>query len=72
MICEELSGSRNWQKPLGLIFAVLNSYCSAQDRCKELKLVWVEPTDHEDSKYVRKLFWHICEPNGNSKCPRTA
>ncbi len=31
-ICEELSGARNRQEPLGLFFAALNSYCSAQDR----------------------------------------
>ncbi len=55
-ICEKFSGARIQQKHLGLFFAALNGDCSIQDGCRELKLVWLEPSGHKDSEYVRKYF----------------
>jgi hypothetical protein len=56
MIHKELSGARIRHNPLGLFFAALNNNCSAQEMLTRPKLVWLEPTGHEDSHYVRKSF----------------
>jgi hypothetical protein len=61
IIGKELSGIKNWQKPVGLFLVALN------DECTELKLVWLELSGHEDSEYVRMIFYHACEQNGNEK-----
>jgi hypothetical protein len=53
MICEKLSGTRLHQKHLGLFFSLKQG---AQDGRRELKLVWLELSGHEDSEYVRKYF----------------
>jgi hypothetical protein len=55
-ICEKFSSARIQQKHLGSFFAALNGDCSIQDGCRELKLVWLEPSGHKDSEYVRKYF----------------
>jgi hypothetical protein len=72
LIREELSGARNRQKPLGLFCAFVNSYCLAQDRRIEPKLVWLEPSGHENSDYVRNNFLVICEGSCNAKSPNTS
>jgi hypothetical protein len=41
--------------------------CSAQNRSRELKLVSLEPPGNEDSEYVLKIFYHVCERNSNAK-----
>jgi hypothetical protein len=49
----------------------LNYDCSGHERHGELKLVWLEPSGHEDSEYVRNNFWYIWEQNTSSKCLAT-
>ncbi len=49
----------------------LNDYSPAQDRCKEAKLVWLEPSSYEDSEYVKIIIEHVYKRNGNTKCPAT-
>jgi hypothetical protein len=34
----------------------LNDDCSAQDRCTEPKLVWLEASGHKDFGYVKKNY----------------
>ncbi len=55
MICKEQFFTKNQQKPLGLFFAPLNDDLSAQDCCRELKLVSVEPPWNKNSEYVLKI-----------------
>jgi hypothetical protein len=31
----------------------------------------LEPSESEDSGYLIKIFYHVCEQNGNAKCPAT-
>ncbi len=42
-----------------IVFATFNDNCSAQDKCRVPKLVWLEPSDHENSEYVKKIFSSI-------------
>ncbi len=52
---------------LRIVFAFLNKDCLAQERHRELKLVWLESSGHEDSEYVINTWWHVCEHNCNAK-----
>ncbi len=56
LIHRQPSRTRNGQKSIGLFFAALNNNCSPQDRWTEAILVRLEPSDHENSEYVRKNF----------------
>jgi hypothetical protein len=44
-----------------VFFIVLNNNFSAQDWQTELKLVWLEPSSHQDSEHFRNNFLAICE-----------
>jgi hypothetical protein len=60
MVCEELSGARHRQKPLGSFCPALNDHCLAQDRLRALKLVSLKPPGIEDSEYVFNIFFIAC------------
>jgi hypothetical protein len=34
---------------------------SAHGRPREQKSAWLEPSGHEDSEYVKIMFYHVCE-----------
>jgi hypothetical protein len=44
----------------GIVFANFNDNCSAQDKCRVPKLVWLEQSDHENSEYVKKKYFLAC------------
>jgi hypothetical protein len=48
-------------------FTSLNDDCSAQNKPRELKLVSLELSRNEDSEYVFKYFYPVCERNGKAK-----
>jgi hypothetical protein len=35
-------------------------------------LIWLEPSGHEIPNVSSKLFWHVCERNGNAKRSSTS
>ncbi len=55
-----------------IVFVFFNNDCLVQDRCRELKLVLLEPSGQEDSEYVINVFilaylWmkQQCKTSGN-------
>ncbi len=54
---------------LSACFFGFNDYYSAKAKHTDPKLVWLEPSGHEESEYVRTFFELVCERNDNSKCP---